>query len=79
VAAPQLAKTVFKIAGDKKLSTIINNVKKELGLQKSDSLYLFLRGSFAPAPDEQVYDLYRNFGDGAGKLVIHYSLNQAWG
>ena len=73
-----LKQSKFRINCDKKVSVIISNLRKALALKPSESLYIFSNANFAPAPDQLVYDLYRNFGDN-GALVIHYARTQAWG
>ena len=42
------------------------------------SLFLYINAAFVPSPDERIGDLYDCFGV-RGELVIHYSLQEAWG
>jgi ubiquitin-like protein ATG12 len=42
------------------------------------SLFLYCNSAFVPSPDELVGDLNDCFSV-RGELVIHYSLQEAWG
>ena len=44
----------------------------------SSSLFLYINSAFVPSPTEQIGDLYDCFGM-REELVIHYSLQEAWG
>ena len=44
----------------------------------SASLFLYVNSAFVPSPTEQIGDLYDCFGM-REELVIHYSLQEAWG
>mmetsp|Transcript_3255 Transcript_3255/g.5455 ORF Transcript_3255/g.5455 Transcript_3255/m.5455 type:complete len:157 (-) Transcript_3255:474-944(-) len=44
----------------------------------SSSLFLYINSAFVPCPTEQIGDLYDCFGM-REELVIHYSLQEAWG
>jgi ubiquitin-like protein ATG12 len=45
---------------------------------QSSSLFLYVNSAFVPSPTEQIGDLYDCFGM-RDELVIHYSLQEAWG
>lgn len=78
-AAPILTNLTFKLSSDKRMYTVIHNIRKLLKgvVPEEDAIYVFVN-SFCPSPDESVYDLYKAFGDN-GKLVVNYALTQAWG
>jgi len=44
----------------------------------STSLFLYVNSAFVPSPDERIGDLFDCFGV-RGELVLHYSLQEAWG
>ncbi|KAL7530056.1 hypothetical protein ACHAXR_003303 [Thalassiosira sp. AJA248-18] len=53
-------------------------LRKVLKLSSSSSPFLYVNAAFVPSPDERMGDLYDCFGI-RGELVIHYSLQEAWG
>lgn len=58
----------------------VNGVMRSyLKMDISESLFLYVRQSFAPSPDQTIENLYHCFGGGDGKLILHYSKTQAWG
>lgn len=44
----------------------------------ASSLFLYVNSAFVPSPDERLGDLFDCFGV-RGELVVHYSLQEAWG
>jgi ubiquitin-like protein ATG12 len=76
-SAPILKKTKFQIAADQRFSSVITFLRKVLKLQ-GGSLFLYCHTSFVPAPDQLVGDL-RDCFSVRDELVIHYSLQEAWG
>eukprot|EP00934_Nitzschia_sp_Nitz4_P004822 Nitzschia sp. Nitz4//scaffold171_size48012//5652//5996//NITZ4_007118-RA/size48012-exonerate_protein2genome-gene-0.55-mRNA-1//-1//CDS//3329538680//4812//frame0 len=76
-SAPILKKTKFQIGADQRFASVHAFLRKVLKLQ-GDSLFLYLSSAFCPGPDERVGDLDECFSK-RGELVIHYSLQEAWG
>ncbi|KAI9197485.1 ubiquitin-like protein Atg12, partial [Polychytrium aggregatum] len=76
--APILKQNSFKITSSQKFQIVINFLRKELGFKPSDSVFLYINSSFAPAPDEVVSNLYKCFAVD-GSLIVNYSLTTAWG
>mmetsp|Transcript_68073 Transcript_68073/g.76216 ORF Transcript_68073/g.76216 Transcript_68073/m.76216 type:complete len:115 (+) Transcript_68073:96-440(+) len=77
-SAPILKKTKFQISADQRFASVHAFLRKVLRLQVGDSLFLYLHAAFCPGPEELVGDLNECFSK-RGELVIHYSLQQAWG
>lgn len=77
-SAPILKKTKFQISADQRFASVYAFLRKVLKLQVGDSLFLYLQAAFCPGPEELVGDLNECFSR-RGELVIHYSLQQAWG
>jgi hypothetical protein len=75
-SAPIMIKTKFQIGGDKRWLSVHMFLRKMLKLQ-GDSLFLYC-GNFCPGPEELVGDLSDCFAK-RGELIIHYSLQEAWG
>ncbi|KAI9343414.1 ubiquitin-like protein Atg12 [Zopfochytrium polystomum] len=77
-SAPILKQTVFRITATQKFQTVISFLRKELNMPAADPLFLYVNSSFAPAPDETVHNLFKNFGID-GNLIVNYSTTAAWG
>mmetsp|Transcript_12904 Transcript_12904/g.32526 ORF Transcript_12904/g.32526 Transcript_12904/m.32526 type:complete len:147 (+) Transcript_12904:42-482(+) len=77
-AAPIMKKTKFQISADQRFASVHIFLRKVLKLQPGDSLFLYLHAAFCPGPDELLRDLNETFSK-RGELVVHYSLQQAWG
>jgi len=74
-SAPILKKTKFQISADQRFASVIQFVRKML---KVDTVFLYCHSAFVPAPDQLVGDL-RDCLAVRDELVIHYSLQEAWG
>ena len=55
---PQLTLKNIKAGRDKCLSDISNMVKSKMGVKPTDSVFLYVRSSFAPSPDARIADLF---------------------
>ena len=86
-SAPILKKSKFLMNYNDKFAVANAFLRKILKLQSStsnsssvssSSLFLYINAAFVPAPDELLGDLYDCFNV-RGELVIHYSLQEAWG
>jgi ubiquitin-like protein ATG12 len=80
-SAPIMKKTKFQIGADQRFATVTAFLRKMLRLQdagNSSSLFLYCQSAFVPGPDELVGDLKASFSV-RDELVIHYSLQEAWG
>jgi hypothetical protein len=46
----------------------------------ASSLFVYVNSAFVPSPTENIGDLYDCFGmKNNGELILHYSLQEAWG
>ena len=77
-AAPILKRTKFQISSDQRFVSVHIFLRKVLKLEPGESLFLYLHAAFCPGPDESLGDLFETFSK-RGELIIHYSLQQAWG
>lgn len=82
-SAPILKKNRFLMNRLDNFGVAISFLRKKLKLSltstASSSLFLYVNSAFVPSPTEQIGDLYDCFGITRGELVIHYSLQEAWG
>lgn len=77
-SAPLMKKTKFAIASDQRFSSVTTFLRKMLKLSGTGgSLFLYIN-CFVPSPDQLVGDLDECFSV-RGELVVHYSLQEAWG
>lgn len=89
-SAPILKKSKFLMNANDQFGVANTFLRKILKMQQSttttassatpssSSLFLYINAAFVPSPDERIGDLYDCFGI-RGELVIHYSLQEAWG
>jgi ubiquitin-like protein ATG12 len=78
-SAPILKKNKFQIGADQRFASVHTFLRKMLRLQPSDSsLFLYLSSAFCPSPDELIGELDECFSK-RGELIVHYSLQEAWG
>jgi ubiquitin-like protein ATG12 len=78
-SAPIMKKTKFQIGADQRFASVVVFMRKALKLQDSgSSLFLYCNSAFVPGPDELLRDLKESFSV-RDELVIHYSLQEAWG
>ena len=83
-SAPILKKSKFLMNANDQFGVANTFLRKLLKMQisaaapSSSSLFLYINAAFVPSPDERIGDLYDCFGI-RGELVIHYSLQEAWG
>ncbi|XP_014246734.1 autophagy protein 12-like [Cimex lectularius] len=76
-SAPIMKTRKWAIEPNRTVSSINSFVKKYIKLEPNESLYLYVN-HFAPAPDQTMKNLFDCFGTD-GKLVLNYSISQAWG
>lgn len=76
--APIMKKRKWTVERAKKISSVIDFVRKYLKFEPHESLFLYVNQSFAPAPDVDIGTMFDCFGTD-GKLVLHYCRTQAWG
>lgn len=89
-SAPILKKSKFLMNADDRFAVAIAFLRKLLKLSPlsgtssagtsmaASSLFLYINAAFVPSPDERMGDLFDCFGI-RGELVVHYSLQEAWG
>lgn len=73
-----MKKKKWAVEGEKPVGWVAEFIRKYLKMEPSDTLFVYVNQSFAPAPDHIIRNLYECFGSD-GKLVLHYCKTQAWG
>ncbi|CAK7226834.1 Ubiquitin-like protein [Sporothrix curviconia] len=68
-----------KITATQKFEVVVAFVRRALKVQESESVFLYINSSFAPALDEVVGNLHQCFKDSHDQLNVSYSLTPAFG
>lgn len=76
--APIMKQNMYKITATNRFQAVIQFLRKELGWQSGESLFLYINSTFSPAPDDTVLSLYKSFST-EGYLIVNYSTTPAWG
>jgi ubiquitin-like protein ATG12 len=79
-SAPIMKKTKFQISADQRFSAVVAFLRKMLKLSGdgNGSLFLYVQSAFVPSHEELIGDL-RDCFSVRDELVIHYSIQEAWG
>lgn len=77
-SAPIMKKNKFQIGADQRFASVSSFLRRVLKLEAGRSLFLYCNSAFCPSPDELLSDLKDCFSV-RDELVIHYSLQEAWG
>lgn len=67
-----------KVSANQKFESIIGFLRKKLGVQGDNSLFVYVNKVFAPGPDEGVGGLWRSFKID-DELKVSYSMAPAFG
>ena len=78
-----LKKAKFLISSKESFARLQEKLSKMLQLKDKTSstsshLFLYLHQSFVPSPHDLIGDLHSLFSV-RGELILHYSLQEAWG
>lgn len=77
-SAPMMKKTKFQLAANQKFANVQSRLRTMLKLPTSESLFMYLSSAFCPGPDQLMGDLEEVFAT-RGELIVHYSIQEAWG
>ncbi|KAF8154743.1 ubiquitin-like autophagy protein Apg12-domain-containing protein [Crassisporium funariophilum] len=76
--APIMKQNMYKITATNRFQAVIQFLRKELGWQNGEPLFLYINSTFSPAPDDTVLNLFKSFST-EGYLIVNYSTTPAWG
>ncbi|KRX86321.1 Ubiquitin-like protein ATG12 [Trichinella pseudospiralis] len=76
--APIMKQRKWEVLKGRTLGWVNLFIRRYLKLEDKDSLFLFVSQAFCPSNDYTLENVYNCFGS-SGKLVIHYSMVEAWG
>ncbi|KAF8965382.1 APG12-domain-containing protein [Flammula alnicola] len=69
--APIMKQNMYKITATNRFQAVIQFLRKELGWQSGEPLFLYINSTFSPAPDDTVLNLYKSFAT-EGFLIVNY-------
>lgn len=78
-ASPPLRRDVVKVTSTHKFEAVVAHLRKTLKVQDTESVFLYVNNTFAPALDEVVGNLWRCFKDSHDHLNVAYSMTPAFG
>lgn len=76
--AKVLKKTKWFMKPTDQLSYCVSFLRKNLKLEPSESIFIYVNQTFAPALDQTIQNLYDCY-ESDKKLVLYYATIQAWG
>lgn len=77
-SAPIIKKSKWAVRASSTVSEISKFIVKYLKLDNSQSLFIYINQSFAPALDQTIENLFECY-ESDKKLVLYYATSQAWG
>ncbi|KAK3316228.1 ubiquitin-like autophagy protein Apg12-domain-containing protein [Apodospora peruviana] len=78
-AVPTLRRELVKVVSAHKFEAVVTYLRKALKVQETESVFLYINSTFAPALDEVVGNLWRCFKDSNNQLNVSYSMTPAFG
>ncbi|RKU44884.1 Ubiquitin-like protein [Coniochaeta pulveracea] len=68
-----------RVTASQKFEFVVSYLRKSLKVAETDSVFLYINNTFAPALDEVVGNLWRCFKDAKDELNVSYSMTPAFG
>ncbi|KAL2135054.1 hypothetical protein VTI74DRAFT_9974 [Chaetomium olivicolor] len=78
-SAPPIRRELVKVASAHKFESVVAYLRKTLKVTETESVFLYVNSTFAPALDEVVGNLWRCFKDSNDHLNVSYSVTPAFG
>ncbi|KAK4241786.1 hypothetical protein C8A03DRAFT_40877 [Achaetomium macrosporum] len=78
-SAPPIRRELVKVASANKFESVVAYLRKTLKVSETESVFLYVNSTFAPALDEVVGNLWRCFKDSNDHLNVAYSMTPAFG
>ncbi|EJT80125.1 hypothetical protein GGTG_00129 [Gaeumannomyces tritici R3-111a-1] len=78
-SAPALRQELSKISASQRFDSVVLYLRRRLQVAPTESVFLYINSTFAPALDEIVGNLHRCFKDSNGQLNVAYSMTPAFG
>ncbi|KAJ4293820.1 Ubiquitin-like protein [Collariella sp. IMI 366227] len=78
-SAPPIRRELVKVASAHKFESVVAYLRKTLKVAETESVFLYVNSTFAPALDEVVGNLWRCFKDSNEHLNVSYSVTPAFG
>ncbi|KAK3692292.1 ubiquitin-related domain-containing protein [Podospora appendiculata] len=78
-SAPPLRQEQFKLPSHQKFERVVVLLRNKLKVKETDSVFLYINSTFAPALDEVIGNLWMCFKDSSNQLNVSYSMTPAFG
>ncbi|KAK4150323.1 ubiquitin-like autophagy protein Apg12-domain-containing protein [Chaetomidium leptoderma] len=78
-SAPPIRRDLVKVESAHKFEAVVAYLRKTLKVTDTESVFLYINSTFAPALDEVVGNLWRCFKDSNEHLNVSYSVTPAFG
>ncbi|KAJ2906507.1 Ubiquitin-like protein ATG12 [Zalerion maritima] len=78
-SAPMIRRDVCKVTATQKFEAIVAYLRRSLQAKETDSVFLYINSTFAPALDEIVGNLHQCFKDSNDQLIVSYAMTPAFG
>lgn len=78
-APPMPGRPLCKISSVQRFEAVVAYLRRQLKVGPTDSVFLYVNSTFAPALDEVVGNLHRCFKDSKDQLIVTYSMTPAFG
>lgn len=78
-SASALKQQRYSINSSKTIYDIENTLKKAIGLQQHEGMFLYIGAGFCPTKDQSLKELYECFKTSSNELVISYGIQECWG
>ncbi|TQS38609.1 hypothetical protein Golomagni_00877 [Golovinomyces magnicellulatus] len=78
-SAPILRQSLCKISSTQRFEVVVSYLRRTLRVTATESIFVYVNSSFAPALDEVVGNLYLCFKNSKDQLLVSYSMTPAFG
>jgi GABA(A) receptor-associated protein len=76
---PDLKKTKYLFNSDITIGQIIFTLRKNIELESTEAIYLYVDNSFIPSISDKISDIYKKYNDKDGFLYITYAAENTFG
>lgn len=76
--APIMKRSKWNVRVSSTVFDTVNFIRKYLKIDPSQSIFIYVNQSFAPPLDQTIQNLFDCY-ESDKKLVLYYSITQAWG
>ena len=79
ISITKLGKVKFLVNKDMTIGQLLYNIRKQINLNPTQALFLFVNNNMIPCGSRKLGELYREYADDDGFLYITYSMGNTFG